>query len=572
MKLLRLKINDPKGFRSLRQGFEVHFLREWDYAEAREFNPYVLAGPNGSGKSNILEALAAIFFHMESIHLRYRPNNFRYDEEENPGGFREEVGTPDAFELEYFIPVPDSLRSETDQNIAHICIVKELGQRPAIYWLNQSGITNNTKALDKKTAKEVLPAYILAYSSGENEILSLPFFKMRFIHFDEYSDFLIRDDFYGQAPEGRLIYLDEQFSQAILLSNLLLQPEEVLQPFEKELGLKTVKEFRLIIGKHQYETIHDDVFEAMAESDKVDLGKTRRELTSKLRTTIERLESCSTAQYTVYDDEGVEKFRVLDFFVDEATKEAFRYHFQNTPLNLFKAFQILHTLNYYTIDQATRAHIYKSKNIYLKQEMAAIALGERSIFQVKDFKLDKDGVEDVIYTKSLSDGEHQFIHSLGLCLLYKDENCLFLLDEPETHFNPDWRAKFISRLRDCFSEGKSGETIREMLITTHSPFLISDSRQEYVLLFDKNKALNSVSVRRPDFNTLGASINKITMEAFEKGSTIGGYAEQILNKFKKRLSDGEAADKIIDEANRTLGDSIEKILFINELVNRRRDK
>lgn len=571
MKLLRLKINDPKGFRSLRQGFEVHFLREWDYAEAKEFNPYVLAGPNGSGKSNILEALAAIFFHMESIHLRYRPDNFRYDEEENLEGFREEEGTPDAFELDYCIPVPDSLRSESEQDIAYIRIVKKLNQRPEVYWLNQSGVTSN-KALDKKTAKELLPAYILAYSSGENEILSLPFFKMRFIHFDEYRDFLIRDDFYGQAPEGRLIYLDEQFSQAILLSNLLLQSEEVLQPFEKELGLKAVKEFRLIIGKHQYETIHDDVFVAMEEIDRVDLGRTRRELTSKLKITIERLESCSTAQYTSYDDEGVEKFRVLDFFVDEATKESFRYHFQNTPLNLFKAFQILHTLNYYTIDQEVRAHIYKTKNIYLKQDMAAIALNEKSVFRIKDFKLDKDGVDDVIYTKSLSDGEHQFIHSLGLCLLYKDENCLFLLDEPETHFNPDWRAKFISRLRDCFSQGQSRDTMREMLITTHSPFLISDSRQEYVLLFDKNKALNSASVKRPNFNTLGASINKITMEAFEKGSTIGGYAEQILNKFKKRLSDGEAADKIVDEVNRTLGDSIEKVLFINELVNCRRDK
>ena len=82
MKLLRLKLNDR--FRSLQPGFEVHFLREWDYDKASEFNPYCLAGRNGSGKSNILEALAAIFYHIECIYLKYRPDGFEYDEEENP--------------------------------------------------------------------------------------------------------------------------------------------------------------------------------------------------------------------------------------------------------------------------------------------------------------------------------------------------------------------------------------------------------------------------------------------------------------------------------------------------------
>jgi len=65
MKLLRLKVNVP--FRSLAGGFEIVFLREWDYGRCSEFHPYCLAGLNGSGKSNVLEALAAIFYHIECI-------------------------------------------------------------------------------------------------------------------------------------------------------------------------------------------------------------------------------------------------------------------------------------------------------------------------------------------------------------------------------------------------------------------------------------------------------------------------------------------------------------------------
>ncbi|OLN32601.1 restriction system-associated AAA family ATPase [Desulfosporosinus metallidurans] len=571
MKLLRLKINDPNGFRSLNQGFTVDFLRNQNNKDNdTEFNPYILAGPNGCGKSNILEALAAIFYHIECIHLRYRPDSLRYDEEENAGGFREEIATPDAFELEYLMPLPDSLKNEKMQTIAHLKIVKKLGLRPKIFWCNRADGINRSVPLDKKTAKELLPKYILAYSSGENEILSLPFFKMRFIHFDEYRDMLTRDDYYGQAPEGRLVYLDDHFSQAILLSNLLLQPEDILLPFKRELGLKGVKEFRLIIGKHHYEEIHEDRLRTLSNQERNDYSKTHRELTSNINITIDKFKNCATSSYINYDEDGNEKSLTLDFFVDDSTKEAFRFHFSNSPLELFQAFQILYTLNYYCIDQITRARIYTSKNIYLKQDMTSIALGETSIFRIKEFELDIDQIGNVIYTRSLSDGEHQFIHSIGLCLLFKDEPCLFLLDEPETHFNPDWRANFISRLRECFNNTK--QIMREMLITTHSPFLISDSKQENVLLFSKSKTTARINISRPDFNTFGASINKITMKAFGKGETIGGYAEQMLEQLKERFYHGESREKIIDETNKLFGESVEKILLINSILTSREDK
>lgn len=67
MKLLRLKITDLKGFRSLQAGFEHHFRTPWELQDEHGFGPFVCAGPNGSGKSNLLEVLAAIFFQLELI-------------------------------------------------------------------------------------------------------------------------------------------------------------------------------------------------------------------------------------------------------------------------------------------------------------------------------------------------------------------------------------------------------------------------------------------------------------------------------------------------------------------------
>jgi len=162
------------------------------------------------------------------------------------------------------------------------------------------------------------------------------------------------------------------------------------------------------------------------------------------------------------------------------------------------------------------------------------------------------------------------LHSLGLCLLYKNTNSLFLLDEPETHFNPDWRSKFISRLRDCFKQTDSNVQ-REMLITTHTPFLISDSAPEQVLVFDKSDGI--VRVSRPDYNTLGASINKITMKTFGKRETIGGFAQQKMAALQQRFEDGRSSgsdadkDALIDEINQQLGDSVEKVLLIKTILD-----
>jgi hypothetical protein len=107
-----------------------------------------------------------------------------------------------------------------------------------------------------------------------------------------------------------------------------------------------------------------------------------------------------------------------------------------------------------------------------------------------------------------------------------------------------------------------------MLITTHSPFLISDSKPEKVLLFDKNPDTGAVNISRPEYNTLGASINKITMTTFGKRETIGGRAQILLDGLRARFEEGEDASTLIAESDRELGDSVEKVMLINAMLDR----
>jgi restriction system-associated AAA family ATPase len=255
---------------------------------------------------------------------------------------------------------------------------------------------------------------------------------------------------------------------------------------------------------------------------------------------------------------------IHDFWVNEETKKAFRANFEYDPLMLFQAFQVLLTLNLYSVSDALKTDLYRSTSHYASETVPTLASDQR-IMRFKFVRFSKQGVAQPMMLKELSDGEHQLLHSLGLCLLFRNTNSLFLLDEPETHFNPDWRSNFVTRLRQCFSG--TADT-HEMLVTTHTPFLISDSKPDKVLVFAKDKASGAVSISHPDYNTLGASINKITMNTFGKRETIGGHAQALLAALRARFEQGaEDKEALITEIHQQLGDSVEKVLLIKAILD-----
>ncbi|OGB29965.1 MAG: ABC transporter [Burkholderiales bacterium RIFCSPLOWO2_12_FULL_61_40] len=589
MKLLRLKITDPAGFRSLPCGFEHHFRTEWalqdELTQPKGFAPFVCAGPNGSGKSNLLEALAAIFFQLEVLRVRrsFLPEVLQSGKLD---------ASPVAFELDYLIQIPQEYRRQDGPVWAKVGVWKDPGDSVRFQWENQSDFdTDAYEAFKGGHADILLPEYVLGYSSGENEILSLPFFKMRFVQFDEYWNALTQQLSYPGHPETRLAYLDNSFSQAILLCNLLFQDETTLQPFREDVGIEALKEFRIIIKRSIEVTAQqaaqltsgdyvlpdnsqDGYFtDNPAISLSTETGAYTVNLTHLLEgdeksSIIEKLKRCATLSYLDEDTDTL----ILDYWVNEATKATFRNNFDDSPLGLFQAFQVLLALNLYSVSDSLKTDIYRSNSHYVSETAPTLASDQR-IMRFKFVRFSKQGVPEPMMLKELSDGEHQLLHSLGLCLLFRDTNSLFLLDEPETHFNPDWRASFISRLNSCL-QGREGVS-QEMLITTHSPFLISDSKPDKVLVFEKDKATGSVSISNPDYNTLGASINKITMSTFGKRETIGGHAQAILDGLRARFEQGdENLDTLIGEIHQQLGDSVEKVLLIKAILDKaeRRDQ
>lgn len=540
MKLIRIKINE--SFRSLQSGFEIVFRDPEAMKDLREFHPFCLAGLNGSGKSNVLEALANIFFHLECGANKFKPAAFAES-------FKPEIGTPDAYELVYWI--------QNDAKPFQVTIDKKKGKSPkmTVVHLAETSLGEienpNLIAEDGKgTAhgKSFLPELVVGYSSGENEILSLPFLKMRLFQHDEYLEAIDKGEAY-QKPESSLVYVDYDMSQAVLLAILLFEDEKTtLLPLNAELGVKQIRRFRINLNKHPR-------FE--------DKGKVVNPiLLEQLTQSIESLKKCATCYFENED------FLHLDYWVSDETKTAFKDHFDNA-FELFRFFQIAQVLNYRTLKDESKKDVYESQGFYTDWKIST-PLPHEEVFNFSEYFITKTNKDEKnahqLLLKNLSDGEQQFLHTLGICLMLQNKNTLLLLDEPETHFNPDWRSKFINILRKTLTAGGNDFSKTDIILTSHSPFIISDCLPDKVIHFKKeNEKVIAENANQLNFKTFGASVDYILLRFFGVKSLVSQYSKEWI---KDKIENG--TDDEIREAIEFVGESNLKQFLFGELYKRSR--
>jgi len=155
---------------------------------------------------------------------------------------------------------------------------------------------------------------------------------------------------------------------------------------------------------------------------------------------------------------------------------------------------------------------------------------------------------------SLSDGEHQQALILGTYAMISEENALFLLDEPESHFNPQWRVKFVQRLMDLGGERAK----QEMLLTSHAPFVPSDMPKNQILIFSRPNG--KIEVDEPKIETFGAAFDRILESCFDINPPISKIAEEKINELLESDNISE-----IEENLNELGQSVEKAFLANHL-------
>lgn len=565
MKLLKLHIQDD--FRSLHNGFSIDFHKTIDSMST--FQPFCFAGLNGSGKSNVLEALASIFYHLEFCVAKFKPHSFDKH-------FKRHISTPNAYTLEYLIGEYDSKQPDSKE-FEKVIIKKEKGKEPLvlIYDNYTKGSPRLEMSLHKSKNNEAavklyLPDLIVAYSSGENETLSLPFIKNRLVNFDKYvEDFRKKIQF--NEPETSLIYIDEGMSQAVLLAALIFEDEATLKPLKKELGILKLQSFTM--------HFNNQIVELSDKKDGIDYAY----ILTHIKNILNDLKKCATSWYEskvpIEEIEGEKYILNIDFYVNDATKSAFKKHFK-TSFKLFRFLQVLYELNSNIVSDKIKEEVYSSKGFYTKGKLP-VAAPVDTVFHFLDYKILKKikGKEEpkALLLREFSDGEHQFLHTIGISLMLKERRTLLLLDEPETHFNPAWRAKFIKILNDSIYAGRlknlpngsfNIHLLKDVIITSHSPFIISDCMPNNVIFFDRNKKTELVeakSAKEMDIKTFGMSVETILDELFNYNQSIGDWSNEELVQIKFDTIKTQADIKALKKKLRILGPSIEKDLVLAKL-------
>ncbi|SPC11383.1 conserved hypothetical protein [Cupriavidus taiwanensis] len=467
------------------------------------------------------------------------------DEERSPGN--EDL----EFEIEYFI----APHQAGDPVLIRLSRKRKGNRRPTLKIERKNGLEWIECSMNEPGTRDLLPSRIIGYTSGGNETLSLPFLVSRSGYAEAVAtQALARTPTAEQkpVPDTRLMLVDYGTHLEVLVANLILGTLGERAALLQDARLKDIHSFRCVVQL------------AHSAAPKISVRGTSRsgrkgvQLTAELEGYVDQLKRCSTCHS--YNEKS--ETYIFDFLVTEDTRTAFS-SFWDASIALYSALHKLSMLNDLAIPKPARERLRHD----IKSRRFASRLPEPQdedrVFRFEQVRfLPKKGNGIVDYV-SLSDGEHQLAQILGTMCMASSANALFLLDEPESHFNPQWRVKFISRLLDLptangkRSEKRSISGRQDCLLTTHSPFVPSDMRRENVLIFKKT---DSVQVVRPNIETFGTTFDTILEECFGVSPPIS----EVPRREIAELMESEDPARIRAGISR-LGDSVEKVFLMDRI-------
>jgi len=153
---------------------------------------------------------------------------------------------------------------------------------------------------------------------------------------------------------------------------------------------------------------------------------------------------------------------------------------------------------------------------------------------------------------SLSDGEKTIYTFLVNLIEYKSNNFLFILDEPDNTLHPQWQKKFIDELIKILN--KLNKKVH-ILITTHSPFMLSDLPKQNIIFLDKNEdgTCKVVDGLKDKKQTFGANIHTLLSDSFfMEDGLMGEFAKGKIDEVIKLLNQNKLSDKEIKQCEQII--------------------
>jgi predicted ATPase/polyhydroxyalkanoate synthesis regulator phasin len=168
---------------------------------------------------------------------------------------------------------------------------------------------------------------------------------------------------------------------------------------------------------------------------------------------------------------------------------------------------------------------------------------------------------------SLSHGE-KTIYSFYVNLInYNKKEFIFVLDEPDNTLHPNWQKNFINKMIKIIE--RLGKKVH-LIITSHSPFLLSDLPKENIIFLEKGKQVYPFEDGK---QTFGANIHTLLSHGFfMKDGLMGEFAKSKIDDVIKYLNNDKKSTITTDKDAQNIIDIIGEPIIKRELQRMLKNK
>jgi predicted ATPase len=396
----------------------------------------LFVGQNGLGKSNLLEALILIFRDLDLLTSEQEFEEWASKENHFQYNINYESKT-----LDIKIQCKDDLFS---------IFVRPIDSTEAFKMIDFT-----TFQLNKS---DYLPDYVLGYYSGENDRIKVFFNAHRN---KRISNLKSRDPKIGVTALGKMFFTEKNYGELLFFAMWVFKEvspysEKIKKLLNEYLGIELSS--KVLIGFNN-PTFAKNFPERDADN-----------LISNIQEGVDRPFWGLTGNIDL----------LLRALWNNNSEYATPIAFEDSSFDADKdknGFISFNDLDYSSLASELKGKIDDPIHLFDILQ-AADELG--IVYEIKT-EMIKDGQAVTHDFKELSEGERQLLTVLGLIIVTGRDDCLFLLDEPDTHLNPVWQRDFVGLL----NEMNLNDDQSHIMLATHSPLIVQSSDGADVLLFSK---------------------------------------------------------------------------------------
>lgn len=133
---------------------------------------------------------------------------------------------------------------------------------------------------------------------------------------------------------------------------------------------------------------------------------------------------------------------------------------------------------------------------------------------------------------------------------FDGKTLILLLDEPDIQLHPEWQQKFLNMLLSAFAKFFP-KVMFQIIVTSHSPILISDIPKSNILFIEKRDGYSYVCSAMKHKETFAANIHTLYNDSFFlDGIPIGDFAKGKIQEIYNRLNSANFSSQILKEIYR----------------------